>query len=281
MNLKFIKMHGTGNDFIMINGFNHQINNLNKVAKIVCDRHFGIGGDGLILILPPERNENDYNMKIFNSDGSEAEMCGNGIRCFAHFLKKENLTNKSEFRIETLAGIICPKIIGNGDMKSQVKVNMGKPNFKAEEIPVNLDSNLDYLKEYPLEIEGHKFYINCVSMGNPHSIIFVEDIDKYSLEKWGPLIENQSIFPEKANVEFIKIIKKDEIIMKVWERGSGITLACGTGATASVVAGIKNGLLDNKVLVHLPGGDLVIEWFGNNAYMTGPAETAFTGEVIF
>jgi len=279
MKLKFIKMHGTGNDFIMINGFNYQINNFSKVAKKVCDRHFSIGGDGLIIILPPENKENDYRMKIFNSDGSEAEMCGNGIRCFAHFLKNEQLTNKLEFRIETLAGIISPKIINTNNNKSQVKVNMGKPKFKAEEIPVNVDGNLNYLKEYSLEIEEHQFNINCVSMGNPHSIIFVEEIDKYSLEKWGPLLENHSIFPEKTNVEFIKIIKEDEILMKVWERGSGITLACGTGATASVVAGIKNGLLGNKVLVHLPGGDLIIEWFGNNAYMTGPAETVFTGEV--
>lgn len=282
MKIKFVKLHGAGNDFVILNGFDHSQIDYNELALKLCDRHFGIGGDGLIVILPPENNKHDFRMRIFNSDGSEPEMCGNGIRCFAHYLYQYGLTSKKLLKIETLAGIIRPEILGTNNKTSQVRVNMGRPYFKVEEIPLEIDSNsFDYIKEYPLHVDGKEFLINCVSMGNPHTIIFEEEPDKFPLEKWGPKLENHEIFPEKTNVEFIKIINRSEIIMKVWERGAGITLACGTGASAAVVAGIKNAYLDDKVLVHLPGGDLVIEWLkqDSDVYMTGPAETVFEGEI--
>lgn len=279
-NFKFTKMQGTGNDFVMINGFEYQVNMTAELTEKICDRHFGIGGDGVIIILPPDNKENDYKMRIYNSDGSEAEMCGNGIRCFAHFLRENGMTNKKCLKIETLAGIIKPEIIQTEERESIIKVNMGVPKFKPTEIPVRVDMSYDYIREYKIGVKDKKISINCVSMGNPHSIVFVDDFKKYNPEEYGPLIEEHSIFPEKTNVEFIKIINREEIIMKVWERGTGITLACGTGATASVVAGIKNGILDNKVSVHLPGGDLAIEWNGKEAYMTGPAKTVFKGEMF-
>ncbi|AZO95416.1 diaminopimelate epimerase [Halocella sp. SP3-1] len=281
MKIKFLKAHGAGNDFVMVKGFESAQIDYNKLAVKLCDRHFGIGGDGLIVILPPESNKYDFRMRIFNSDGSEPEMCGNGIRCFAHYLHQYGLTAEKLLKIETLAGIITPEILKIDNKTSQVRVNMGRPHFKTEEIPVKIDNTSDYIKEYPLLVDGEELLINCVSMGNPHTIIFEEELDKFPLEIWGPKLENHKIFPEKSNVEFIKIVNRSEIIMKVWERGAGITLACGTGASAAVVAGIKNAYLDNEVLVHLPGGDLVIEWSnqGSDVYMTGPAETVFEGEI--
>ncbi|MFW6281845.1 MAG: diaminopimelate epimerase, partial [bacterium] len=277
--INFIKMQGTGNDFIMVNGYNYSFNNLSDIVKRVCNRHFGIGGDGLILLLPPEDIKNDYKMRIFNSNGSEAEMCGNGIRCIAHFIIENDINNKKSYKIETLAGLITPEIIEYNKRKSMVKVNMGIPVFDSENIPININEPKEYIENYKLEINDNIYKINCVSMGNPHSIIFVDNIRMYNLKEIGPLIENNPIFPEKTNVEFIEIINKNEIKMKVWERGVGITLACGTGATASVVAGIKNNLLNDNVLVHLPGGDLQIEWNGGSAFMTGPAETIFKGSI--
>lgn len=281
MNIKFTKMHGTGNDFIMLNGMNSNKNiDYKNLARELCKRHFSVGADGIIIILPPENKESDFRMRIFNADGSEAEMCGNGIRCFAHFVKANKLTEKNKIKVETMAGLIIPEIIEFQPKKSKIKVNMGKPLFKSEQIPINLDStNPEIVEDYPLEIEKRIFNINCVSMGNPHSVIFNEDIEKLNIKKWGPKIENSSVFPEKTNVEFIKILNPSEIIMKVWERGSGITLACGTGACASVAAGINKGLLNSEVLVHLPGGDLIINWEGNNknVYMSGPAVSVYEG----
>jgi diaminopimelate epimerase len=280
MNVGFTKMHGAGNDFIIINGMEYDINNLNKFAKLICDRHFKVGGDGLIIILPAENKENDFRMRIFNADGTEAEMCGNGIRCFAHYLYNKGLSNKKSNRIETLAGIIIPQIISETSNQLQVKVNMGKPEFKAEKIPVYNNEGLDYIDNYLLKLDEYKFYINCVSMGNPHTIIFIDDdLDSIPLSKWGPEIENHPMFPEKTNVEFVNILAGNEINMRVWERGSGITLACGTGACASVVTGIRKSLLNNMVTVHLKGGDLLIEWTGNNVFMTGPSQIVFNGEI--
>ncbi|MFW5998745.1 MAG: diaminopimelate epimerase [Bacillota bacterium] len=281
MRIGFTKMHGAGNDFIMVNGFKYKIaaEKYKELARKLCDRHFSIGGDGLIIALPAENKIDDFRMRIFNSDGSEAEMCGNGIRCFAHFLKEEKLTDKHKLKVETLAGIITPEIITHTEHGSQVKVNMGKPRFKPDKIPIKLDDTLEFVLDYELEVYEETLKINCVSMGNPHTIIFTDDVEKYKLDLWGKKIENHSLFPEKTNVEFIEIISRDEIIMKVWERGAGITLACGTGASASVVAGIKKGYLDNEVLVHLPGGDLIIKWFGENVYMTGPSERIFSGKI--
>lgn len=278
--INFIKMHGAGNDFIMVDSTDEEFLSLNQLAESLCDRHFGIGGDGLILILNPEDNRNDYKMRMFNSNGSEAEMCGNGIRCFAHYLKKYKNSSKNIFRVETLSGIIKPEIIEYKKKTSLVKVNMGKPHFKPDEIPIKINEKLDYIRDYKLKIMDKEFRINCVSMGNPHTIIFMDEVNNIPLKKWGEAIENHSAFPEKTNVEFIRIVGRNEIIMKVWERGSGITLACGTGASASVVAGIKNNYLDNEVLVHLPGGDLTITWNQyDDVYMTGPSEIVFHGNI--
>lgn len=281
MSVNFLKMQGIGNDFILINGINYKIDNYNQTAKFLCDRHFGIGGDGLIIILPPESEKNNYKMRIFNADGSEAEMCGNGIRCFTHYLRQKKLSEDKKIRVETLAGIITPEILkySETDQKCQVKVNMGKPKFKPELIPIKVEKRTDFVEDYQLATENTKFKINCVSMGNPHTIIFEDDIEQIDLSKWGEKIENHSLFPEKTNVEFIEIINSTEIKMRVWERGSGITLACGTGACASAVAGIKKGLIDNDVTVHLPGGNLKIKWNGNNVIMTGPSEIVFEGKI--
>ncbi|MEJ6951034.1 diaminopimelate epimerase [Natronospora cellulosivora (SeqCode)] len=283
MTLNFTKMHGAGNDFIIINnlsknqkGFN--CNDLSYLAKKLCNRNYGIGGDGIILVLPADYKKNDYQMRIFNSDGSEAEMCGNGIRCFAHYIMEKNLSEKNKFTIETKAGIIKTEMISYQENKSQVKVNMGIPEFKAKNIPVLIEEE-DFISNYSLKIDEEIYKLNFVSMGNPHTIIFFDDLDEISIKELGPRIETHKIFPQKTNVEFIEIKDRNEINMKVWERGAGETLACGTGACASVVAGIKNTLLNEEVLVHLAGGDLFIEWSGKEVWMTGPAETVFEGKV--
>jgi len=282
MKFKFTKMHGIGNDFVVINGYNYKLSNYNKLAFFLCRRHFGIGGDGLIIVLPPVLPGNDFRMRMFNTDGSEAEMCGNGIRCFAHFVWYNGLTKKKILNIETQAGIKPLLVIDYNYQKSQIRVDMGKPIFTPDQIPVNtakfaLDS--DYIREYNLQVGDKTFAINCVSMGNPHTVIFLNDIDHIPLEKWGSEIEHNPFFPERTNVEFVQIIKRAEIKMKVWERGSGPTLACGTGACASVVAGIKNGYLDNDVFVHLPGGVLLVDWSGDHVMMTGPAEIVYEGSI--
>jgi len=286
--IDFVKMHGTGNDFIMLNGIKYNLFNYDykELALKLCNRHFSIGGDGLILVLPSEDKSNDFKMRIFNSDGSEAEMCGNGIRCFTHFLLEEELIFKKNLKVETLAGLILPELISFEGSKSKIKVNMGKPRFRAAEIPIAIDKmpladNSRYIKDYDLDVEGEIFQINCVSMGNPHTIIFTDEPEKHELELWGRKIERHPFFPEKTNVEFVKVLARDEIMMKVWERGAGITLACGTGAAAAVVAGIKKGFLDreSRVFVHLPGGSLEIEWQSQGVLMTGPSERVYTGSI--
>ena len=280
--MEFTKLQGTGNDFIFINQLNKQTNeklkNYSKAAQKLCDRHYGIGADGLITVLKPENKKNEFKMRIFNADGSEAEMCGNGIRCFAHYTY--NLVNKRKIKIETKAGIIQPEIIEHNNYYSQVKVNMGFPNFIPSKIPTKIKTSGDWVEDYQIKIDEKTFNINCVSMGNPHTIIFLETIENIKLQNWGGTIENLEVFPEKTNVEFIEIISREEIAMKVWERGSGITLACGTGACAAAVAGIKKGLLNKKVTVRLPGGTLKVSWTGQKddpVYMTGPAAYVFQG----
>jgi len=279
-NIDFVKMHGTGNDFIMLNRLDDKISISLKIARELCDRHTGIGGDGLIFILPAENKNNDYKMRIFNSDGSEAEMCGNGIRCFTHYLISENITDKKKLKIETKAGLIKPEIIKTEGNSSLVRVNMGRPQFEPDKIPALIKSNINYIHDYKLNIDNNIFKINCVSMGNPHTIIFTNNIKDINLNKWGKKIENHPMFPEKTNVEFVEIYDNTRIKVRVWERGAGITLACGTGACATVASGIKNNLLDKKVTVHLPGGDLFIDWSGDNIYMTGPARSIFKGKIV-
>ncbi|MEW6067367.1 MAG: diaminopimelate epimerase [Nitrospirota bacterium] len=291
--MHFTKMHGLGNDFILIDCIKQKLGDLSleigDLSKRLCDRRFGIGADQLLLLYPSEIA--DFKMRIFNADGSEVEMCGNGIRCLAKYIWDKNLSDKDILNIETLAGIVKPE--KTGDM---VKVDMGEPIFEPEKIPVKVQesgvrsqkskvksqksqiSNL--VIDYPLKIEDKEFKITCVSMGNPHAVIIIDDLSNFSVSHYGPKIETHPIFPKKINVEFIEIISDSEIKMRVWERGSGETMACGTGASASAVAANIKGLAEKKVTVHLRGGDLFIEWADNNhIYMTGPTTEVFEGVI--
>lgn len=278
--MQFTKMHGLGNDFVLVDGFTEDINNLdvNQLAKKVCDRHFGVGADGLVLVLSAQKEEADFRMRIFNPDGSEPEMCGNAIRCFGKYLYEKGLTDKTEIKVETLAGIIIPELqIKDGEVKT-VKVDMGKPGLHSSEIPISGIDKDKVVKE-KLDVEGEEYEITAVSMGNPHCVIFVEDVAEFPVTEVGPKIEEHPRFPEKTNVEFIEVINSSEIKMRVWERGAGVTLACGTGACGSAVASILNDLTEREVEVHLLGGDLTIEWAeDNHVYMSGPAKEVFTGK---
>ncbi len=280
MVIEFSKYHGLGNDFILLDN-RHSSEPLVTAEEAVkmCDRHFGIGADGVIFALPGQ-NGTDYTMRIYNSDGSEPEMCGNGIRCLAQFIAdktgKEQI-NKS-FQIHTLAGTISPQLKENG----QVRVDMGMPQLTAAEIPTTLCSPDDKVIAQPLEVAGKSWTVTCVSMGNPHCITFVEDTDAIDLVQIGSKFEHHPVFPQRTNTEFIQIVKSDYMKMRVWERGAGITLACGTGACASVVAGVLNGKCDRLCTVELPGGCLQIEWSEQDGrvYMTGAAELVFTGKYL-
>lgn len=276
--IKFTKMQGLGNDYVYIDAINQKIENESSLAQFVSNRHFGIGSDGLILICNSEIA--DFRMRMFNSDGSEAEMCGNGIRCVGKFIYDKGLTNKTTLKIETLAGIKELKLNLKKGKVDTVRVNMGEPILEAEKIPVIASEKI--VQNLKLEIEERKFNFTCVSMGNPHAITLVENVEDFEVEKYGSKIEVNERFPQKINVEFIEIVNKNHIKMRVWERGSGETLACGTGACASVVAGIINNLIERKVVVELLGGSLEIEWNkeDNHIYMTGPAVTVFEGNLL-
>ncbi len=278
--IKFTKMNGLGNDFILVEGKDVSEKQLNysDLAKKMCDRNFGIGADGLIIVNPTDiKADTDTSWRIFNSDGTEPQMCGNGIRCFAKYIYEKKITDKKTFTVWTLAGTIIPQILDNGE----VKVDMGKPILEAAKVPVSAE-DLDCVINYPLEIEGKEFDITAVSMGNPHCVIFTEEDTKKLAWEYGHKIEIHPIFPEKTNVEFVKVISRNNIIIDVWERGCGITLACGTGACASTVAAILNELIDNTVKVDLPGGSLIIEWNKNqpdtSVFMTGKSEFVFEGK---
>lgn len=275
MKIKFIKMHGIGNDFVLIDARNLKINNWATRAKGICDRKFGVGADQLLIIENSEKA--DFKMLIFNADGGEVEMCGNGIRCFAKYLVTHNLTEKKELAVETLTGIIRPKVLDN-----LVEVNMGEPQLEGENIPVNINGKII---SYPITIKKNgrdlAFDITCVSMGNPHCVIFVDDVDNFPVNEYGPMLESHDFFPNRINVEFVEVVNKNEIKMRVWERGSGETLACGTGACASAVASVLNNLVNRNITVHLAGGDLEINWDNNNiVQMTGPAEEVFEGIMV-
>ena len=275
--MKFVKMEGCGNDYVYVNGFNTKIDNPNELSKIVSDRHFGIGSDGLIVINPSEVA--DFKMSMYNADGSEGKMCGNGIRCVAKYVYDYKMIDKEVITVETLAGIKTLKLnVENGKVKT-VRVNMGSPIISAKDVPVISDK--EKVINEPVVIDGKEYGITCVSMGNPHAITFVDDTDSLKIEKIGPGFEKNEIFPDRVNTEFIQIIDRKTIKMRVWERGSGETLACGTGACASVVACVLNNLTDNKVTVKLLGGDLEIKYDTdeNTVYMTGPARIAFTGNI--
>lgn len=272
----FVKMHGCGNDFILTD-FTPEFENvaLNDLAVKLCDRNFGIGADGLILIYPSEIA--DFKMRIINSDGSEPEMCGNGIRCFARYLELTGKTEKTSLEIETLAGIIRPELIKK-DGVSFVRVDMGEPILNPEKVPV-AGFNTESVVNQVVQVDDQKFNFTAVSMGNPHCIIYVDDLDALAFSNWGPKLEsNTAVFPKKINVEFVKVEDKNNLTVKVWERGAGPTLACGTGACAVLVSSVLNGHSEKKAKVHLPGGTLEIEWNEQNRLiMTGPAELVFTG----
>lgn len=276
--IKFTKMHGLGNDYVYIDAINQKIENRSELAQFVSNRNFGVGSDGLILI---ERSEvADFKMTMFNSDGTQAEMCGNGIRCVAKFVYDKGMTNKTTIKIETLAGIkILELNVKNGKVQT-VKVDMGEPILEAEKIPVI--STESPVKNLVLTAKDKEFKFTCVSMGNPHAITIVEDTSKFDVKKYGEELEVNKAFPRRTNVEFVQIIDKKTIKMRVWERGAGETLACGTGACATAVACNLNGLTDRKVTIELLGGNLEIEWSkeNNHVYMTGPATTVFEGELI-
>ncbi|MGF1542813.1 MAG: diaminopimelate epimerase [Pleurocapsa sp.] len=280
MVIEFSKYQGLGNDFILIDN-RHSAEPIitPQQAIAMCDRHFGIGADGVIFALPGQK-DTEYTMRIYNSDGSEPEMCGNGIRCLAKFLADLEGTkevNKS-YTIHTLAGTIVPKLTSNGE----VTVDMGEPQLRAAQIPTVLGAPEEKVVAQLLEVADRSWTVTCVSMGNPHCITFVEDTEAIALETIGPLFEHHSAFPQRTNTEFIQVVRSDYLKMRVWERGAGITLACGTGACASVVAGVLNNLCDRRCTVELPGGCLEIEWSQADArvYMTGPAIEVFTGKYI-
>ena len=271
--LEFIKMQGLGNDFIVTHlSLKQAIQPIIKQCVKMCDRRFGIGADGLIIIQPSKKA--DFRMRIFNADGSEAEMCGNGIRCCALYVQSMHLSKKQSLNFETGAGIISTLILKN----MQIRVSMGTPILESSKIPTIKKSCQVILHD--LQVDCKSFKITAVSMGNPHAVIYVDEITDELVQIWGPKIEKHPFFPKKTNVEFIKVLSKNEIQMRVWERGCGETLGCGTGACAGVVAGIINNLHGNKVKVHLPGGDLKVEWDGSETspvFMTGPAKIAFKG----
>ena len=275
--MKFTKMHGCGNDYVYVNLFEEKVENPAEVSIKVSDRHFGIGSDGLITIGPSDKA--DFRMHIYNADGSEAEMCGNGIRCVAKYVYDHKLTDKTEITVETGAGILTLILFPKDGKVEQVRVDMGEPILEPSQIPVVAKG--DKVIDEPIEVGGKTWNMTCVSMGNPHAVVFVDDTANFPLETYGPLFENHERFPKRTNTEFVQIISRTEANMRVWERGSAETWACGTGTCACVMACILNGKTEDKVLVHLRGGDLTIEYDreSNHVFMTGPATEVFSGEI--
>lgn len=275
--MKFTKMQGCGNDYVYVDCTKNLIDNIPETARKVSDRHFGIGSDGLILIRPSK--EADFMMDMYNYDGSRSQMCGNGIRCVGKYVYDYGLTDKKHIKIETLSGVKNLEFFVEEGKVQSVTVDMGKPILTPSLIPVTLD--MDMVINEPITVNGDIYKITCVSMGNPHAVVFVEDTKDVSIEIIGPLFENHEIFPDRVNVEFVHVIDRTHIDMRVWERGSGETLACGTGACASVIACILNGLTDHEVKVTLLGGDLVVRYDekADLVYMTGPAVKVFDGEI--
>lgn len=280
--MKFTKMHGIGNDYIYVNCFEETVEHPQETAKFVSDRHFGVGSDGLILIRPS--GQADFEMAMYNADGSRGEMCGNAIRCVAKYVYDHHMTDRTKIRIETLAGVKETELLVSEPKISMVRVNMGKPELRPEKIPVIIPGAgpQTELVSYPVTAGGLQYAMTCVSMGNPHCVIFTDDVMGMELSKTGPQFEYHPYFPNRINTEFVKVLDRHTIQMRVWERGSGETLACGTGACAATVACILNGLTERVVTVKLLGGDLNIEWDKDTdtVYMTGPAEYVFEGEVL-
>ncbi len=285
--MRFTKMHGIGNDYVYVNGFEETVSDPVDVAKKVSDRHFGIGSDGLILILPSDKA--DVRMRMFNADGSESEMCGNGIRCVAKYAFEHKITDANPMTVETGAGVLRLSLDIEKDKVQRVTVDMGEPILELDKIPVKQGAAgrnalfkkvREHVYGLAMEIDGKVIEATFVSMGNPHATIYVDDVAEIDLEEWGPKLENYAAFPKRINVHFVQVVADDEVVMRTWERGSGITLACGTGACAVAVAGVLTGKTERRLLAHLPGGDLLLEWIedDNHVYMTGGATEVFTGE---
>ncbi len=276
--MKFTKMQGLGNDYIYVDCTRETLENPSDIAKKVSDRHFGIGSDGLVLILPSQKA--DFRMRMFNSDGSESEMCGNAIRCVGKYVYDNGMTDKKLVNIETLAGIkVLTLMIENGKVEL-VRVDMGEPILVPREVPVASDKE-SFISE-PVTIDGREFKVTAVSMGNPHAVSYIEDVENFPLAQIGPKMETNSLFPRKINAEFVQVIDRKNLKMRVWERGAGETLACGTGACAVLVSSVLNNLSDRAATIKLLGGDLLIEWSekDNHVYMTGPAVKVFEGKII-
>ena len=275
--MKFTKMQGLGNDYVYVNCMEQMVEDAAETARRVSDRHFGIGSDGLILICPSDKA--DFEMRMYNVDGSRGEMCGNGIRCVGKYVYDYGLTDKTSLSVETLGGIKHLFLEVEDGKVSLVKVDMGPAILEPEKIPVTAEGSR--VVDEPLQVDGKTFRMTCVSMGNPHAVIYVDDVQGMDLEKTGPSFENHERFPNRINTEFAHVLDRNTVEMRVWERGSGETLACGTGACAVAVASILNGYTEDQVTVRLLGGDLKIEWDreANKVYMTGPAEVVFDGEI--
>ncbi len=276
--MRFTKMQGAGNDYIYINCFEEQVSHPSEASKFLSDRHFGVGGDGLILIKPSERA--DFEMAMYNADGSQGEMCGNAIRCVGKYVYDRGMADKTKISVDTLAGIKYLDLELEAGKVSRVKVDMGLPGLVAAQIPVIADS--EQVIDAPIEVGGKSYKMTAVSMGNPHCVVFLEeDVRSLKLEEIGPLFENHQRFPRRINTEFVNVLDDSTLRMRVWERGSGETLACGTGTCATVVAAILNGRTKHEVTVHLMGGELEIAWAGGDAsvFMIGPAAEVFEGEI--
>jgi diaminopimelate epimerase len=284
--MRFTKMHGIGNDYVYVNGFAEHVPDPGAVAARVSDRHYGIGSDGLIMILPPSQPDlADVRMRMFNADGSEGEMCGNGVRCVAKYAYDHGLTKNNPMRVETGRGVLSLALKTDVKHKvEQVTVNMSSPILELPQIPVDREKVVAGPREheYRLSVAQANELVDAtfVSMGNPHAVIFTPDVKSLDLARIGPPLENHKAFPRRMNVHWVQVVSRDEVIMRTWERGSGITWACGTGACAVCVAGVLTGRTNRKILAHLPGGDLTLEWreSDNNVYMTGPATEVFSGE---
>lgn len=276
--MKFTKMHGIGNDYVYINCLEENVPDPAALSQYVSDRHFGVGSDGLILIKPSDKA--DFKMDMYNADGSQAEMCGNGVRCVGKYVYDHGLTDKTSLSIETLAGIKYLDLTIENGKAVMLKVNMGKPILDAEEIPVTAKKSP--VVDEPIVVCEKEYRMTCVSMGNPHAVVFMDDVMHMDIQALGPHFENHKAFPRRVNTEFVEILDRNTINMRVWERGAGETFACGTGACACVVACILNGKTEDEVTVHLLGGDLIIKWDREEdlVYMTGSATTVFEGELI-
>ena len=275
--MKFTKMQGLGNDYVYVNCLKEKVESPSEMARRVSDRHFGVGSDGLILICPSECA--DFEMKMYNADGSRGEMCGNGIRCVGKYVYDYGLTDQTEISVETLGGIKHLSLTVEEGKVALVKVDMGSPIFVPEQIPVKVEGN--HAVNVPISVDGDEYRMTCISMGNPHAVVYLDDIQNMEIVKIGPKFEHHPCFPNRVNTEFARVLDRETVEMRVWERGSGETLACGTGACAVAVASMVNGLTEDCVTVQLLGGNLKIEWDRekNVVYMTGPATVVFDGEL--